>query len=117
VILWEKKYSLYLWVHVSSKPGINSSGRLVFRFHLRRELLFLTRFSPSVDMTCPALLVRNTTDNPEWRAFIYHDLVSWFPGSGYVVEKLFREHYAPIQLASTSGIFNNWNLIGKFFRH
>ena len=58
-------------------------------------------------MSCPALLMRNTTDNPEWRAFIYHDHVSWFPGSGYVVEKLFRDHYAEIQLASASGTFKD----------
>ncbi|HEX5399597.1 MAG TPA: alpha-N-arabinofuranosidase, partial [Verrucomicrobiae bacterium] len=32
-----------------------------------------------------------------------HDHVSWFPGSGYVVEKLFREHYAPEYLASATG--------------
>jgi alpha-N-arabinofuranosidase len=59
--------------------------------------------------------MRNTTDNPEWRAFIYHDHVSWFPGSGYVVEKLFREHYAPIQLASASGTFRDIAKRATFF--
>jgi alpha-N-arabinofuranosidase len=58
-------------------------------------------------MTCPALLMRNTTDNPEWRGWIYHDHVSWFPGSGYVVEKLFREHYAEKYFASATGTFHD----------
>jgi alpha-N-arabinofuranosidase len=57
-------------------------------------------------MSCPALLMRNTTDNPEWRAWIYHDN-AWFPGSGYVVEKLFSEHYAEKYFASTSGTFRD----------
>ncbi len=75
--------------------------------HAAGSLIMYERLSPSIDMTCPALLMRNTTDNPEWRAFIYHNHVSWFPGSGYVVEKLFRDYYAPVQLASTSGTFKN----------
>lgn len=54
-------------------------------------------------MTCPALLMRNTMDDPKWTSFIYHDHVSWFPGAGYVVEKLFREHYAERYLASATG--------------
>jgi alpha-N-arabinofuranosidase len=58
-------------------------------------------------MSCPALLMRNTTDDPTWTAFVYHDHVSWFPGSAYVVEKLFREHYAERYLASTSGTFRD----------
>jgi alpha-N-arabinofuranosidase len=33
--------------------------------------------------------------------------MTWFPGSGYVVEKLFREHFAPKNFASTSGTFRN----------
>ena len=53
-------------------------------------------------MSCPALLMRNTTDDPTWTSFIYHDHVSWFPGAAYLVEKLFREHYAERYLASTS---------------
>jgi alpha-N-arabinofuranosidase len=51
--------------------------------------------------------MRNTTDDPTWTSFIYHDHVSWFPGAGYVVEKLFREHYAERFLASTSGAFRD----------
>ena len=83
--------------------------------HTAGSLSAYERLSPSVPITCPALLMRNTTDNPEWRAFIYHDHVSWFPGSGYIVEKLFREHYAPIQLASTSGIFKDSSKHSLFF--
>ncbi len=58
-------------------------------------------------MSCPALLMRNTTDDPTWTSFIYHDHVSWFPGSAYPVEKLFRQHYAERYLASTSGTFRD----------
>jgi len=60
-----------------------------------------------LSMTCPALLMRNTTDDPTWTAFIYHNQVSWFPGGGYVVEKLFREHYTGVLLASTQGSFRD----------
>jgi alpha-N-arabinofuranosidase len=83
--------------------------------HTAGSLIAYERLSPELNMTCPALLMRNTTDNPEWRAFIYHDHVSWFPGSGYVVEKLFREHYAPIQLASTSGTYKDIEKRSTFF--
>src|SRR5690606_11075980 len=38
---------------------------------------------------------------------IYHDHVSWFPGSGYVVGKLFREHYADRYFASANGTFKD----------
>ena len=51
--------------------------------------------------------MRNTTDDPTWTSFIYHDHVSWFPGSAYAVEKLFRAHYAERHLASTSGTFRD----------
>ncbi len=51
--------------------------------------------------------MRNTTDDPKWTSFIYHDHVSWFPGAGYVVEKLFREHYAERYLASATGAFHD----------
>ena len=63
--------------------------------------------SPGLTMTCPALLMRNTTDDPTWTSLIYHDHVSWFPGGAYVVEKLFRQHYAERRLASTSGTFRD----------
>ncbi|HWA27177.1 MAG TPA: alpha-N-arabinofuranosidase, partial [Lacunisphaera sp.] len=58
--------------------------------HAAGSLISYEKLSPGVDLSCPALLMRNTTDNPEWRAWIYHDHVSWFAGSGYVAEKLFR---------------------------
>lgn len=75
--------------------------------HAAGNLIAYERLSPRVNMTCPALLMRNTTDNPEWRSFIYHDHSSWFPGAGYVVEKLFRDHYAEVQLASAAGTFRD----------
>ncbi len=75
--------------------------------HAAGALILYEKLSPDLAMSCPALLMRNTTDNPEWRAWIYHDHVSWFPGSGYVVEKLFREHYADKYFASTTGTFQD----------
>ncbi len=75
--------------------------------HTAGLLMLYEKLSPELALSCPALLMRNTTDNPEWRAFIYHDHMTWFPGSGYVVEKLFREHYAPKHLAFTSGTFRD----------
>ena len=58
-----------------------------------------------IEMSCPALLMRNIEDDPTWTAWVYHDHVTWFPGGGYVVEKLFRDHYAPVHLSSASGTF------------
>ncbi len=75
--------------------------------HTAGSLMLYEKLSPDLAMTCPALLLRNTTDDPLWRAFIYHDHMTWFPGSGYLVEKLFREHYAPRHFASTSGTFRD----------
>jgi alpha-N-arabinofuranosidase len=83
--------------------------------HAAGSLIAYEKLSPDVAMTCPALLMRNTTDDPEWRAWIYHDHVSWFPGSGYVVEKLFREHYAEKYLASATGTFRDVADRGAFF--
>jgi alpha-L-arabinofuranosidase len=71
--------------------------------HTAGSLMLYEELSPGLTMTCPALLMRNTTDDPKWTSFIYHDHVSWFPGAGYVVEKLFREHYAERFLASAAG--------------
>jgi alpha-L-arabinofuranosidase len=71
--------------------------------HTAGSLMMYEELSPGLTMTCPALLMRNTTDDPKWTSFIYHDHVSWFPGAGYVVEKLFREHYAERFLASATG--------------
>ena len=83
--------------------------------HAAGALILYEKLSPDLAMTCPALLMRNTTDNPEWRAWIYHDHVSWFPGSGYVVEKLFREHYAEKYFASTTGTFSDMTNRSVFF--
>jgi alpha-N-arabinofuranosidase len=59
--------------------------------------------------------MRNTSDDPTWTSFIYHDHVSWFPGSAYPVEKLFRTHYAERYLASTSGTFRDIPNRKQFF--
>ena len=87
------------------RAGLHSAG----------SLIAYERLSPELDMTCPALLMRNTTDNPQWRAFIYHDHVSWFPGSGYIVEKLFRDHFAPKHYASSIGTFSDIRNRAEFF--
>jgi alpha-N-arabinofuranosidase len=83
--------------------------------HTAGSLMMYEELSPGIPMTCPALLMRNTTDDPTWTSFIYHDHVSWFPGAGYVVEKLFREHYAERRLASASGTFRDIPDRRRFF--
>ena len=83
--------------------------------HAAGALILYEKLSPELAMTCPALLLRNTTDNPEWHAWIYHDHVSWFPGAGYVLEKLFREHYAEKCFASTTGTFRDLANRSAFF--
>ena len=75
--------------------------------HAAGSLMLYETLGPELTMTAPALLMRNTTDDPTWTSFIYHDHVSWFPGAAYVVEKLFREHYAETYLASASGTFRD----------
>ncbi len=75
--------------------------------HAAGSLIMYESLTPELTMTSPALLMRNTTDDPTWTSFIYHDHASWFPGAGYVVEKLFREHFAETYLASTSGTFRD----------
>jgi alpha-L-arabinofuranosidase len=75
--------------------------------HAAGSLMLFEELSPGLTMTCPALLMRNTTDDPKWTSLIYHDHVSWFPGAGYVVEKLFRDHYAGQYLASATGAFHD----------
>jgi alpha-N-arabinofuranosidase len=88
------------------RAGIHAAGSLI----LYEEL------SPGLTMSCPALLMRNTTDDPTWTSFIYHDHVSWFPGAAYPVEKLFRHHYAERRLASTSGAFRDIPNRATFFK-
>ncbi|OFY61141.1 MAG: alpha-N-arabinofuranosidase [Bacteroidetes bacterium RBG_13_42_15] len=83
--------------------------------HAAGSLIMYEKMGEELSMTCPALLMRNTTDDPTWTAFIYHDHVSWFPGAGYVVEKLFREHYADNYLASASGTFSDIKNRNQFF--
>jgi alpha-N-arabinofuranosidase len=75
--------------------------------HAAGSLMLYEELSPGLTMSCPALLMRNTTDDPTWTSFIYHDHVSWFPGSAYPVEKLYRQHYAERYLASTDGTFRD----------
>ena len=75
--------------------------------HAAGSLLSYEKLSPALALTSPALLMRNTIDDPEWRAWIYHDHVSWFAGSGYVAEKLLRDYYAPRRHAFTSGTFKD----------
>ena len=49
--------------------------------HAAGSLILYEELSPALTMSCPALLMRNTTDDPTWTSFIYHDHVSWFPGA------------------------------------
>jgi alpha-N-arabinofuranosidase len=83
--------------------------------HAAGSLILYESLTPELAMTSPALLMRNTTDDPTWTSFIYHDHVSWFPGGAYVVEKLFREHFAETYLASTSGTFRDIGNRASFF--
>jgi alpha-N-arabinofuranosidase len=75
--------------------------------HAAGSLIMYEELSPELTMTCPALLMRNTTDDPKWTSSIYHNHVTWFPGSSYPVERLFREHYAERYLASAMGSFDD----------
>jgi alpha-N-arabinofuranosidase len=83
--------------------------------HAAGSLIMYEELSPGLSMTCPALLMRNTTDDPTWTSLIYHDHVSWFPGGAYVVQKLFRQHYAERRLAATSGTFKDLPNRKSFF--
>jgi alpha-L-arabinofuranosidase len=112
------------YVRASAHPGIrlavlewNLSRTYDWRagLHAAGSLILYESLTPELTMTSPALLMRNTTDDPTWTAFIYHDHVSWFPGAAYVVEKLFREHFAEALLGSTSGTFRDIDNRGSFF--
>ena len=112
------------YVRASKHPGIrlavlewNLSRTYDWRagLHAAGALLLYERLGPELTMTSPALLLRNTTDDPTWTSFIYHDHVSWFPGAGYVVEKLFRQHYAERYLASARGTFRDLKDRRAFF--
>jgi alpha-N-arabinofuranosidase len=112
------------YVRISAHPKIQlavlewgSSRTYDWRagLHAAGSLLSYEKLSPALAMTSPALLMRNTSDDPEWRAWIYHDHVSWFAGSGYVAEKLFRDYYAPRRHAFTSGTFADIPQRAEFF--
>ena len=75
--------------------------------HAAGSLLSYEKLSPTLDMTCPALLLRNLADDPLWHSWIYQDHVTWFAGGGYVTEQLFRAHYAPRRYAFASGTFKD----------
>lgn len=74
--------------------------------HAAGSLMLYEELSPGLTMTCPALLMRNATDDPKWTSSIYHNHVTWFPGGSYPVEKLFREHFAERFLGSATGTFH-----------
>jgi alpha-N-arabinofuranosidase len=112
------------YVRASAHPGVrlavlewNLSRTYDWRagLHAAGSLILYESLTPELTMTAPALLMRNTTDDPTWTSFIYHDHVSWFPGGGYLVEKLFREHFAETYLASTSGTFRDIDNRASFF--
>ena len=112
------------YVRASAHPGIrlavlewNLSRTYDWRagLHAAGSLMLYESLTPELTMTAPALLMRNTTDDPTWTSFIYHDHVSWFPGGGYVVEKLFSDHFAETYLASTSGTFRDVGNRATFF--
>lgn len=44
--------------------------------HTAGSLILYEELSPGLTMSCPTLLMRNTTDDPAWRAPIYHNHVS-----------------------------------------
>jgi alpha-L-arabinofuranosidase len=112
------------YVRISAHPNIQlavlewgSSRTYDWRagLHAAGSLLSYEKLSPALALTSPALLMRNTSDDPEWRAWIYHDHVSWFAGSGYVAQKLFREYYAPRRHAFTSGTVADIPRRAEFF--
>jgi len=112
------------YIHTSAHPRIeigvlewNLSRTYDWRagLHAAGSLILYEQLSPALSMSCPALLMRNTTDDPTWTSLIYHDHVGWFPGSAYPVQKLFRAHYAERHLASASGTFRDIPNRKEFF--
>ena len=83
--------------------------------HAAGSLMLYEELGPELTMACPALLMRNTTDDPKWTSSIYHNHVTWFPGGSYPVQKLFREHYAERYLASAMGAFHDLPDRNQFF--
>jgi alpha-N-arabinofuranosidase len=84
--------------------------------HAAGSLMMYEELGPELTMTCPALLMRNTTDDPTWTSLIYHDHVGWFPGGAYPVARLFREHYAERYIASATGTVRDSADRNTFFR-
>jgi len=103
----KKRFGIF--IHQSQKDAVPFQGSDAREFWQRAEernrntAMLYEQLGPELAMTCPALLMRNTTDDPTWTSLIYHDHASWFPGGAYPVAKLFREHYAERHLASASG--------------
>lgn len=83
--------------------------------HAAGSLMMYEELGPELTMTCPALLMRNATDDPKWTSSIYHNHVTWFPGGSYPVQKLFREHYAERYLGSAMGTFDDIPERSQFF--
>ena len=83
--------------------------------HAAGSLIMYEELSPALTMTCPALLMRNVTDDPKWTSSIYHNHVTWFPGGSYSVQKLFRAHYAERYLASAMGTVQHIPEQSQFF--
>jgi alpha-N-arabinofuranosidase len=59
----------------------------------------------------PALMARHISAHGWDNAFINFDNKSWFPGPNYIVMKLWREHYAPNRLESSTTNEDALNLI------
>jgi alpha-N-arabinofuranosidase len=113
------------YIRVSARPQIrvgvlewNLSRTYDWRagLHAAGSLMLYEELGPEMAMACPALLMRNTTDDPTWTSLIYHDHVSWFPGGAYPVAKLFQEHYAERYLASANGTVKDATDRNVFFR-
>ena len=60
------------------------------------------RTSDVFEMASPALFLRHLSATQWDNAFINFDQTGWFPAPNYVVMKLWRDHYAPNLLATTS---------------
>jgi len=62
-------------------------------------LIAAERQAPTVEMTSPALFLRNV-DAPRWdNALINFDHSGWFPAPNYVVMRMFQRCYAPVRVA------------------
>ena len=115
------------YVRASAHPGIrlavlewNLSRTYDWRagLHAAGSLILYESLAPELTMTAPALLMRNTTDDPTWTAFIYHDHVSWFPAAATWSRNCSASTSPRRYLASTSGTFRDIADRASFFsRH